>query len=129
MRFLFLAGFTLACAPAIPTNGTEPVITDRLYFGRTTADSLVVTDSAWAGFLRDVVSSRLPSGYTFWLAQGEWRGADGRVRREPGFVLEVVHAPRSAPVDSAILGTIAEYKRRFSQESVLRVITSGRASF
>jgi hypothetical protein len=129
VRFLFLAGFALACAPAIPTNGTEPVITDRLYFGRNIADSLVVSDSAWAGFLRDVVSSRLPSGYTFWLAQGEWRGADGRVRREPGFVLEVVHPPRSAPADSAVLGIIAEYKRRFSQESVLRVITTGRASF
>jgi Protein of unknown function (DUF3574) len=128
-RFLVLAGLTLACAPAMPSDGIEPVITDRLYFGRTTADSLVVTDSAWAGFLRDVVSSRLPSGFTYWVARGEWRGPDGRVRREPSFVLEVVHPPRSAPSDSVILGIIAEYKRRFSQESVLRVITSGRASF
>jgi hypothetical protein len=128
-RFLFLAGFTLACAPAIPSNGTEPVITDRLYFGRMTADSIVVTDSAWTGFLKDVVSSRLPGGFTFWMAEGEWRGSDGRIRHEPSFVLEVVHPPRSAMADSAILGIIAEYKRRFSQESVLRVVTSGRASF
>ena len=107
----------------------EPVITDRLYFGRETADSLIVTDSAWAVFLRDVVSSSLPDGFTFWVAQGEWRGSDGRPRQEPSFVLEVVHPQRSAAVDSAINGIIAEYKRRFSQESVLRVVTTGEASF
>jgi hypothetical protein len=105
------------------------VVTDRLYFGRTTADSLSVTDSAWTVFLKDVVSPGLPSGFTFWVAEGEWRGSDGRSRHEPSFVLEVVHAPRSASVDSAILGIIAEYKRRFRQQSVLRVVTGGRASF
>jgi hypothetical protein len=107
----------------------ERVITDRLYFGRTTADSLSVTDSAWTVFLKDVVSYSLPSGFTFWVAEGEWRGSDGRSRHEPSFVLEVVHSPRSATVDSAIIEIIAEYKRRFSQESVLRVVTDGRASF
>ena len=128
-RLLLLAGLALACAPAIPSNGTEPVITDRLYFGRTTADSLIVTDSAWAVFLSDVVSTSLPDGFTFWVAQGEWRGSDGRSRREPSFVLELVRPTRSATVDSAIIGIIAEYKRRFSQESVLRVVTAGEASF
>jgi hypothetical protein len=63
------------------------------------------------------------------VAEGQWRGSDGRARHEPSFVLEVMHPPRSAEVDSAILAIIAEYKRRFSQESVLRVLTVGRASF
>ena len=103
-RFLLLTGLALACAPAIPSNGTEPVITDRLYFGRKTADSLIVTHSAWAVFLRDVVSTKLPDGFTCWVAQGEWRGSDGRSRREPSFVLEVVRPPRSATADSAIIG-------------------------
>lgn len=107
----------------------EPVVTDRLYFGRKTADSVSVTDSAWTVFVKDVVSSRLPSGFTVWAAEGEWRGSDGRSHQEPSFVLEVVHPPRAAAVDSAILGIIADYKRRFSQESVLRVVTAGRASF
>lgn len=129
MRYFLLTGFALACAPAIQSNGMERVITDRLYFGRTTADSLSVTDSAWTVFLKDVVSYSLPSGFTFWVAEGEWRGSDGRSRHEPSFVLEVVHSPRSATVDSAIIEIIAEYKRRFSQESVLRVVTDGRASF
>ena len=128
-RCFLLTGFALACAPAVQSNGMQSVVTDRLYFGRKTADSLSVTDSAWTVFLKDAVSPRLPSGFTFWVAEGEWRGSDGRSRHEPSFVLEVVHPPRSAAVDSAIVGIIAEYKRRFRQESVLRVITGGQASY
>jgi Uma2 family endonuclease len=64
-----------------------------------------------------------------WAAEGQWRGADGRSVREPSFVVEVVHPPRVAQTDSAIVAIIAEYKRRFGQESVLRVVTAGRAAF
>jgi hypothetical protein len=128
-RFFLLIGLLLACAPTIQPSGMESVLLERLYFGRKAADSLSVTDSAWAVFLKDVVRSRLPSGFTFWAAEGEWQDSDGRSRHEPSFVLEVVRPPRSAAVDSAIVAIIAEYKRRFSQESVLRVVTDGRASF
>jgi len=128
-RFFLLIGFALACAPAIPPSGMESVVVERLYFGREAADSLSVTDSAWAVFLKEVVSPRLPSGFTFWAAEGEWRGSDARSHREPSFVLEVIHPPSAAAVDSAILAIVAEYKRRFSQESVLHVVTDGRAGF
>jgi hypothetical protein len=107
----------------------QPVVTERLYFGRNVARTLGVTDSAWAVFVTDVVSARLPSGFTFWTATGEWRGADGRSTREPSFVLEVVHPAGSAATESAIVAIIAEYKRRFNQESVLRVVTAGRAAY
>ena len=36
---------------------------------------------------------------------------------------------RGKPVDSSILAIMAEYKRRFGQEAVLRVVRVGRASF
>lgn len=118
-----------ACAPALQSHGLQPVVTERLYFGRTIANTREVTDSAWAVFVREIVSASLPTGFTYWTAEGEWRGSDGRPVREPSFVLEVVHAERSASADSAIVAIIAEYKRRFNQESVLRVVTAGRASF
>ncbi len=118
-----------ACAPALQSSGMQAIVTERLYFGRNVARTLGVTDSAWAVFVTDVVSSRLPDGFTFWAAEGEWRGADGRSTREPSFVLEVVHPARSPTTEAAIAAIIAEYKRRFSQESVLRVVTSGRASY
>jgi len=117
-----------ACAPAVQTAGLQPVVTERLYFGRNIASTLGVTDSAWTVFVRDVVITRL-AGFTFWAAEGEWRAPDGRVIREPSFVVEIVHPDRSASADSAIVAIIAEYKRRFNQESVLRVVTAGRASF
>lgn len=103
-------------------------MTERLYFGRNIGDRLGVTDSVWTEFLKEVVSVRL-SGFTYWAAQGGWRDSTGRQTQEPSFVLEVVHAPRSASADSAIVVIIAEYKRRFQQQSVLRVVTPGRATF
>ncbi|HEY7194445.1 MAG TPA: DUF3574 domain-containing protein [Gemmatimonadales bacterium] len=109
-------------------GGSQPVVTERLYFGRNIDDTLGVTDSLWAVFVHDVVSPRLPAGFTFWTAQGAWQDSTGRQTREPGFVLEVVH-PTHAVADSAITAIIAEYKRRFQQQSVLRVVTAGRASF
>jgi len=121
-------GVLFACAPAIQSTGLEPVVAERLYFGRNIADTLGVTDSVWTVFVTDIVSARLPRGFTFWKAEGQWRGVDGRPKREHSFVLEVVHPVRSAETDSAILAIIAEYKRRFGQEAVLRVVTVGRAS-
>lgn len=129
MRFTVLLLLLAACAPAIHSGKPQPVVTERLYFGRNMGDSLGVTDSLWAVFVREVVSARLPAGYTFWPAAGGWRDSTGRVTREPSFVLEVVHPSASAVSDSAIVAVIAEYKRRFRQQSVLRVVTSGRASF
>ena len=130
MRGSLLAVLLVAgCAPAIGSTGMEPAALERLYFGRNIGDTLGVSDSAWTVFVTDVVSARLPRGFTFWKTEGQWRGADGRPRREPGFVLEVVHPPRSAEIESAILAIIAEYKLRFRQEAVLRVVTPGRVGF
>jgi hypothetical protein len=119
----------LACAPSMQVPGTEPAVTERLYFGRNIGDTLGVTDSAWTVFVTEVVSARLPRGFTLWKAEGQWRGTDGRPRRESTFVLEVVHSERSADTEVAILAIITEYKRRFSQQAVLRVITVGRATY
>ncbi len=121
MRTVLLVVLLCGCAPAIQSSGSQSIVTERLYFGRNTGDTLGVSDSVWAVFVRDVVSARLPAGFTFWPAEGSGR--------EPSFVLEVVHPARSAGADSAIVAIIAEYKRRFRQQSVLRVVTAGHASF
>jgi len=117
------------CAPALQSAATDSIVTERLYFGRNIADTLAVTDSVWAAFVREVVSARIPSGFTFWAAEGQWRAPNGQMSHEPSFVLELVRAAGSAATDSAIVAIIAEYKRRFNQQSVLRVLTPGRASF
>ena len=129
MRTVLLLVLLCGCAPAIQSSGSQSIVTERLYFGRNTGDTLGVSDSVWAVFVRDVVSARLPAGFTFWPAEGAWRDSIGHRVREPSFVLEVVHPARSAGADSAIVAIIAEYKRRFRQQSVLRVVTAGHASF
>jgi len=126
--WVLLVAALSACAPRVQPGSLQPVVTERLYFGRNIGSTLGVTDSAWAAFVREVVDARL-DGFTFWAAEGAWRGSDGRPVREPSFVLELVHPERSARADSAIVAIIVEYKRRFKQESVMRVVTNGRASF
>lgn len=125
MRSLSLIALLAACAPALQSGGREAVLVERLYFGRHVGDTLVVTDSAWTAFVAEVVTPRFPAGLTVWSAQGQWRGADGRIQREPSFVLELVHPAQAASPDSAIATIVAEYKRRFRQEAVLRVVSSG----
>ena len=78
----------------------------------------VVSDAQWRAFVAQVVTPRFPGGLTVWLADGQWRGVDGRTEREPTFVLELLHAP-DARDDTAIAEIINVYKRRFCQQSVL----------
>jgi len=129
VRVVLLVALLCACAAKVQPGALEPVVTERLYFGRNVGSTLGVTDSAWAVFVREVIGVQLPDGFTYWSAEGAWRGSDGRSIREPSFVLEVVHPERSTRADSAMTVIIAEYKRRFRQESVLRVVTPGRGSF
>ena len=89
-------------------------------FGRNIPSGGTVSDSAWTVFLADVVTPRLPDGFTVLRSEGQWRGADGLIAREAGFVLEISHPPGSPP-DSVFEAIAVEYCRRFRQEAVLRL--------
>jgi hypothetical protein len=124
-----LLTITPACAPTIHSGAPEPVVVERLYFGRHRADTLIVTDSAWAAFVTEVITPRFPAGLTVWSATGQWRAADGRIHREPSLVLELVLPARVPDSDAAIAAIVAEYKRRFRQEAVLRVRMPAHAGY
>lgn len=117
-----------SCAPTAvqtsPTRNSTPAagiyISDRLYFGRSIPGGGAVSDVDWDGFLREVVTPRFPAGLTVWRAEGQWRDDAGAIVREASFVLELIH-PASIQSDSAVQAIIAEYRRRFRQEAVLRV--------
>jgi hypothetical protein len=106
--------------PAIPVAAQEAWIADRLYLGRSIPGGGTVSDSAWAAFLREVVTPRFPDGLTVLHGDGQWRDSTGVIVREASFVLEIYH-PASAEADAALDEIAAEYKRRFRQESVMRV--------
>ena len=103
-------------------EGGRPAVDDRLYFGRSIGGGGTVSDSAWSGFLRDVVTPRFPDGLTAWRAEGQWRGGSGEIVREESFVVELIHDDDPA-ADAAIDAVIARYKELFRQESVLLLRT------
>src|SRR5262245_58177320 len=119
-----------SCAPALQSSGTQSIVTERLYFGRNVGNVLGVTDSAWAVFVKEVVSLQLAGGgFTLWPAEGSWRDSSGLRIREPTFVLEVVHPRPATSTNSAPVAIITQHKTRFNPEAVWRVLTPGRASF
>ena len=132
LAVLLLAG----CAPAMPAAAPVPApavareawVMDRLYFGRSIPGGGTVSDEAWAAFLREVVTPRFPDGLTVLHGDGQWRDSLGVVIREPTAIVEILH-PATAAADAAVEAVAAEYKRRFRQESVLRVRASAVVDF
>ena len=118
---LVLAGCARVPSPSAASAAAAPtaVVADRLFFGRNIPSGGTVSDSAWSVFLAEVVTPRFPDGFTVLRSEGQWRGADGVIAREAGFVLEVHHAP-GVPPDSVFQAIAVEYCRRFRQEAVLR---------
>jgi hypothetical protein len=132
LAFALVAG---ACAPAVraaapspPPAAREAWIADRLYLGRGIPGGGTVSDAEWAALLRDVVTPRFPAGLTVLRGEGQWRDAAGAVVQETSFVLELYHPP-GAEADAAVDQIAAEYRRRFRQESVMRVRASADVRF
>lgn len=105
---------SMACEP-----GDVVMTRDVLYFGRHRPDGGVVADADWRAFVDDVLTPRFPDGLTIVSAVGQWRGADGRIEREPSEVTTILHSG-DAQARRAIDEIIGEYRRRFAQEAVLR---------
>ncbi len=113
-------------APACP-RGQQAMTSELLYFGTATPQGTVSAE-AWRGFVDEVVTARFPDGLTAWAAAGQWRSASGTLVREPSTVLNIVHAP-DARSDAAIAEVVDAYKKRFRQESVLRVSSAACVAF
>ena len=116
------------CATVARTDGLEEAHLERLYFGRNIGDVGVVSDSAWHVFMREVLSPAFPDGATVWDAAGQWRAPDGSLVQERSFVVELLHFATPG-VEQRVEQVIDEYKRRFSQQAVLRIVTDVRARF
>jgi hypothetical protein len=77
-----------------------------------------------AHFLKTVLTPAVPEGATVWDAAGQWRAPNGDLVRERSFVVELVHVARPE-VEVRVQHVMAEYKLRFAQQSVLRLVTTG----
>jgi hypothetical protein len=118
-----------ACATAMPdcALGLTPTSKAELFFGRNIGAAEGVSDGAWQSFLDAEITPRFPDGLTVIASNGQWRGPDGRIIAERGFVLTVL-APSAAQRRS--LNEIrAAYRMRFMQDAVLLIETPACAGF
>ena len=122
---------TIACSqsgtPSCP-EGTKEFTEYQLFMGRSGPEGEIVDDQAWDTFLADIVTPRFPDGLTVLDGQGQWRGSDGLIKREHSKLL-VILAPPDDDKTRLIDEISDEYKRRFSQESVLQVVDDACVSF
>ncbi len=87
--------------------------------GRSGQSVEVVDDTAWAAFLNDTVTPRFPDALSVLDAQGQWRDSQGLVQKERSKLLVILAPPGDGHM--RLIDEVSdEYKRRFSQESVLR---------
>ncbi len=98
-------------------------LTTTLFFGRSIKAGGTVSDLDWLSFLSAQIVPRFPDGFTVADAQGFWRGADGGTKVERSKMLIIAHPPGDS-VESRFDEIIDAYKKRFSQNSVLKTVAS-----
>lgn len=112
---LLLALVFVSCAH-LPPGRPESVVSDRLLCGRSIPGGGEVTDADLTRFLEEVVTVRFPEGFSVFQGQGHWRGGN-----EEMFVIEIIH-PVNEAADRKVAEIAEEYRVRFRQQAVLRVI-------
>jgi hypothetical protein len=99
----------------------EKFLRTELYFGRNMSNG-TVNDAEWQTFVDEFVTPRFPEGLTILDADGQWKGKDGSIAREQSKVLVLLYPRKLRRSMHAKIEEIrAEYKKRFAQESVMRI--------
>jgi hypothetical protein len=94
----------------------------ELYMGMSIPGGSMINDADWERFLSDVVTPLFPDGFSVLTGRGQYREASGTIAKEPSHVLVFLYARAKRKDAGAKIESIrTEYKRRFAQESVLRV--------
>ena len=111
-----------AHTPVAVTRPADRYYRTELYFGRAIPGGGEVAAADWEKFLAEVVTPRFADGFTIIPADGQYRGRDGSIVKEQSELLIFLY-PSSQRVSSSrkIEEIRRAYKKRFKQESVLRV--------
>ena len=101
----------------------------ELFFGSAKPDGSAVSEQEFRQFLAQEVTPRFPDGLTLLVGQGQFRNASGVVVQERSMLLVLLY-PSQEPRGNHEIEAIREaYKRRFHQESVLRLDACALVSF
>lgn len=126
-RCLLLAVLSLALVGCQSPAGRSWVRSE-IYFGMAKPTGGRVSEAEWRAFVDETITPRFPAGLSVLSAEGQWRGADGAIVREPSRVLVLLHAPDRATA-AEIDRIRTAYRERFHQEAVLKVTTRARVEF
>jgi hypothetical protein len=116
------------CQSTSPVPSTAPShwVQTQMFFGLTGPGGTRLADADWHDFIDHSITPRFPDGLTLIYGDGQYRGDDGIVHKEPSAILILLHPP----ADDIKLDEIArDYDRRFHQQSVLRVDMPAEARF
>ena len=141
LNTLFLASLLVllpVCPPPIVrAQITEPSLTnprqkllikDELYFGLTKPGGEAISEDEWQQFLDTVITPRFQDGLTVLNAYGQYLNSAGILAKENSKIVILIYE-NTPEKNQAIAEIIDLYKRRFKQESVLRVTSEVKASF
>lgn len=114
----------LSAAPACAVG--DKMIQTTLWFGLSKPQGGTVNEAEWQRFLNDDVTPRFQAGLSVYEARGQWQEKNGTVAHEHSKALMLIHGE---DVGESIEALRTIYKKRFAQESVMRVDTPVCVSF
>jgi hypothetical protein len=104
--------------PVCARAGGTPMLEYQLFFGRNIPGRPALTDQEWAEFAAQVVTPRLPNGFTAFDADGQWRNPEtGRIISEKTKVI-IAALPDTEAATAAIAAVKEAYRTRYHQQSV-----------
>lgn len=121
--------FAAQTAPAnhLQSHDSKILFADKfyrteLYFGMNKKDGGTVSDAEWEEFLEAEVTPRFPDGFTVFGGDGQFKDSTGRIVREKSRVLVLFYPKKLRETVSPKIDEIrAAYKKKYNQESVLRM--------
>lgn len=111
-----------------PNSSEKIFIKDELYFGLSKPEGKTISELEWQLFLNRVITPRFREGLTVIDAYGQYLNSSGKLTREKTKLVILIYE-NSRTKNQMIEEVIASYKRKFKQESVLRVTSTVKVSF
>jgi hypothetical protein len=113
-------GSTSASASRATAGPERGWLKSELYFGAQLANGNLISPVAWETFLAEVITPTFPDGLTVVQANGQMRGSDGVIRRQPTWVV-VILRPGGSLEDQRIQSVINSFRSRFKGAELMHV--------